>query len=64
MVPPGEQAPTDLVNYVLIASQQPVAEVALDPADGVVLDSEATHAFVGDASPLRDDFAPVDQLQG
>ena len=50
------------VNQVLLASDAPLpmADIAAD--DGVQLSSSETSAFVGDAEPLRDDFAPVDQL--
>ncbi len=55
-------------NHVLLASRQPLplAQIAVglqqrEPGWSV-LDPEATARFAGDASVLRDDYAPVDQL--
>jgi len=61
-------------NLVLIASQSPLPPFDVAPADGDVLSPLAsdgmrlatdneTAAFIDGATPLRDDYAPVDQLQ-
>lgn len=51
-------------NFVLVGSMEPLpAEIAF--ADGEVLISgAAASSFAGGARPLRDSFAPVDQLLG
>ena len=53
-------------NVVLIAAHSPIDTsdaIALDEADGVLWTEAETRAWMSDAEPLRDDFAPVDQLQ-
>lgn len=50
------------VNYVLIASDQSLDTIDIDPTDGRLLVGDDVEAFAGDARPLVDDFAPVDQL--
>lgn len=50
-------------NVVLIGSDNPIVTPDVDPADGEWFDEAATRAFVGDADPLTDDFAPVDQIR-
>ncbi|MBK5224472.1 MAG: fused MFS/spermidine synthase [Acidimicrobiia bacterium] len=54
------------VNHVLVASDEPLDHLlspgAIDPADGEVLVGTDLDAFIDGASPLTDDFAPVDQL--
>jgi len=47
-------------NWILVASNGPLEELAPDPADGLLLE-DAT-GWVGDAQRLTDDFAPADQL--
>ena len=51
-------------NYVLVASDAPLALTPADvaPGDGEVLAGPAVEAFVDGARPLTDDFAPADQL--
>ncbi|MBW3642936.1 MAG: fused MFS/spermidine synthase [Actinobacteria bacterium] len=51
-------------NFVLVASQAPLALGAADigPGDGEVLTGADVAAFVAGARPLTDDFAPADQL--
>ena len=48
-------------NQLLLASNAPIPHVA-PSADGVLLDGPELLDFIGDAAPLNDDFAPVDQL--
>lgn len=50
-------------NIVLIAAHSPIADVVLDDGDGVLWTAADTTAWVRNAQALRDDFAPVDQLQ-
>ncbi|MBI2705928.1 MAG: fused MFS/spermidine synthase [Actinobacteria bacterium] len=50
-------------NYVLVASDAPIRVGAVPAADGTpIVDDAGVAAFIADAQPLRDDFAPVDQL--
>jgi MFS family permease len=49
-----------LGNSVIIASDQPFRAGDLDPQGGQLVDD--IEAFVGGATALTDDFAPVDQL--
>lgn len=50
------------VNMILIGSDVPVPDLALDPEDGRRLTGSELAAFVGAAEPLTDDHAPVDHL--
>ncbi|MDH3679665.1 MAG: fused MFS/spermidine synthase [Acidimicrobiia bacterium] len=50
-------------NLIAVASHRPLPAVDPDPDDGRLLSPAETDAFIGDAAPLRDDFAPVDQLR-
>ncbi len=50
------------VNVILVASNEPIPQLAIAPADGRVLTADEAATFIDNASPLRDDFAPVDQL--
>lgn len=50
-------------NLVAVASHGPLSTVAPDPDDGRLLSEAETDALIGAVSPLRDDFAPVDQLR-
>ena len=49
-------------NHVLVGSDAPLELGPVDPADGIPLTGAALEEFVGDAEPLTDDHAPVDQL--
>lgn len=52
-------------NFVLVASQSPLDTAALEasvPGDEIVLSGAELAAWIGDASVLTDEFAPVDQL--
>jgi spermidine synthase len=63
VVVPADGVPRDwAANQVMLASDTPLPTLALDPADGHLLTGARAQAFIGDARPLRDDFAPVDQL--
>lgn len=60
---PAGGVPADrAVNQVLVASDAPVPELALDPDDGVELRGAALDDYVDGAMVLTDDHAPVDQL--
>ncbi len=48
------------VNQILVASDAPLPAFTVDPEHGRLVDD--VDAFAGDARPLRDDFAPVEQL--
>ena len=54
--------PRRSVNQVIVASNEPLAEAALDPDDGVWVQGPELEAYVGEAMVLTDDHAPVDQL--
>jgi hypothetical protein len=60
---PSDGVPADrAVNQVLVASDAPLPELAIDPRDGVVVRGARLRDYVGDAMVLTDDHAPVDQL--
>lgn len=62
VVPAG--TPARRSNYVLVASDAPLPSLAIGPDDGNLLSGPAATAWVDGAEPLRDDFAPVDQMLG
>jgi spermidine synthase len=62
IMPPGGQPPPDDRNQVLLASQRPLPELDVDPADGAVRDEAFVGRYVDGAPVLTDDRAPVDQL--
>jgi MFS family permease len=47
-------------NQILVASDQPIPELMIDPVDGQLVDDLTS--FVDGGKVLRDDFAPVEQL--
>ena len=49
-------------NHILVASDGPLATLAVEPEQGAVVAGEDLQAFVADAEVLRDDYAPTDQL--
>lgn len=49
-------------NHVLVASDAPIELGPVDPSEGVAVTGDALDEFIGGASVLRDDDAPVDQL--
>lgn len=68
--PPARIAGESGGNLVLLASHRPIDREAIIAAnqtrgddDAMAVDSELTE-FIGDARPLTDDYAPVDQLIG
>jgi len=63
IIPQGGLAGLSTTNVLLVASQQPLPAVAIAEEDGVLLSGAETRELMGEASALRDDFAPVDQLQ-
>jgi MFS family permease len=54
--------PSTPVNQVLVASDAPLPALPVADGEGVVLTGTELDAFVDGARPLRDDFAPVDDL--
>ena len=75
IIPPGGLPDRGVANAVLIASQSELPPFVIDADDGILLspavrveagrvslDSETVQFWDG-ADSLRDDFAPVDQLQ-
>ena len=64
VIAPPPDAGDAPANYVLVASQAPLALGPGDVggADGQLLTGPDVDAFVADAGPLTDDFAPADQL--
>lgn len=64
-VPAGVAEGTARGNIILIGSPSPIDAAALRIAAGAgneLLTGDAAAAFIGDAVPLTDDYAPVDQL--
>lgn len=62
IVPPGGVPEDRAVNQILIASDRPLPNIEVDPADGELVDGVDVAAYVDGARPLTDDFAPVDNL--
>lgn len=62
VIHPEEGVPGFAVNQVLIAANEAIPPLDIDPTDGRLLKNAAVQAFVGDARILTDDFAPADQL--
>lgn len=50
------------VNQVLIASQAPLPDIKIVPADGSLVVGAEVKRYIGGAHQLTDDNAPVDQL--
>ncbi len=63
VVPPGGIAEDEGRNLLLIAGRRPLPPIEIDSRDGRLLDEAETAALIAGATPLRDDFAPVDQLR-
>lgn len=62
---PGKDASPDGGNSVVIASDRPLPAAAMvaDPAGGATsYDRFTLERYTADATPLRDDYAPTDQL--
>jgi len=49
-------------NHVLVASDRPMDIAEPQPDEGRLVVGAALDRFIGGAEPLRDDFAPADQL--
>lgn len=64
VIPPEGLPERGVANLMLVASQAPLPSLEVDADDGIVLTPRETVEFIDGASPLRDDYAPVDQLQG
>jgi MFS family permease len=62
IAPPGGPPTGAPRNQVLVASDRPLVDLAVDPADGELLTGAEVTEFVDGAEPLRDDYAPVDTL--
>lgn len=61
ILPPDGAIAGRAFNQVLVASHQPLPVLPVAPSDGVVWPGEIDE-YIGGHEPLRDDFAPVDQL--
>ncbi|HSP04185.1 MAG TPA: fused MFS/spermidine synthase [Acidimicrobiales bacterium] len=59
---PGGEPPDTPRNQVVVASDQPIADLDIDPADGVLRDEAFVRSYIDGAEVLTDDHAPVDQL--
>lgn len=62
VVPPDDLVGRGSSNYVIVASATEIPPLSVPAEDGTVLSQDETAQWIGDAEPLRDDFAPVDQL--
>lgn len=58
---PAEGVGRRSVNQVVVASNQPIPPLVIDPVDGQVRTGDIAE-YIGNQAPLRDDFAPVDRL--
>jgi spermidine synthase len=63
VVPPGGIEADRGRNLVMIASHRPLPSVEIDESDGRLLTDGETATLLVGADPLRDDYAPVDQLR-
>ena len=61
IMPPGG-VPDRPRNQVIVASDAPLPDIEVDPADGVVRGDGFIRGYVDGAAPLTDDHAPADQL--
>jgi spermidine synthase/MFS family permease len=62
VLPPDGVPSTRAVNQVIVASDAPLVEPAIDAGDGEWVSGGELDEYVGDAMVLTDDHAPVDQL--
>lgn len=62
ILPPEGISPRIGRNQVLVASQRPIPPLPIGSENGDIVAPADLDAFIDDATPLRDDFAPVDQL--
>ena len=61
ILPPGGLVPDRPINQILIASHQPIPPITVDPDDGQLRVGDIED-YIDGQRPLRDDFAPADQL--
>lgn len=61
ILPPGGEVPRRAINQLLIASHRPIPTLDIDPEDGLLRTGDIIE-YIDGQRPLRDDFAPVDQL--
>jgi MFS family permease len=63
VIVPAEGVPAGQAgNQVLLASARPLPALDLQPGDGRLVGGDDVGSWIDGARPLRDDFAPVDQL--
>ena len=62
IVPPADASGRGSSNFLIVGSRSQIPRLVVPAEDGIVLTESETIDFFGDAEPLRDDFAPVDQL--
>jgi len=60
LIIPAGGIPNRAVNQILLASDAALPELEVDPSEGQLIDD--VQAFIGNATYLSDDFAPVDWL--
>ena len=60
LIAPAEDA--HVANQVLIASDEPLPDIEVDPSDGELWTGREVFDYVGSARVLTDDFAPADQM--
>jgi MFS family permease len=62
LILPNGEPPRAARNQIIVASDQPIPAIDIDPRDGVRRDEAFVEDYVGGAEVLTDDHAPVDQL--
>lgn len=62
VVLPPDRSPS-LFNQIIVASDEPLAEIAIPPAIGELLTGQAVADYIGDSDILTDNFAPAEQLK-
>ena len=62
LILPAEADDDRARNQVLVASDAPLPVLRFDAADGRLVEGDELVAYIDGANPLRDDFAPADQL--
>ena len=64
LIAPPDGIPADRGrNLILVAAHSPIPALEIDERDGSLLHADETAALIDGVEPLRDDFAPVDQLR-
>lgn len=59
---PSGEPPRAARNQIIVASDDPIPAIEIDPDDGVLRDEDFVVGYTGGADVLTDDHAPVDQL--